>query len=76
LETNTARQVRAKIEDYTRFIYILLALSGFLYIGTLISNHEHHGGPMTIMMSGTFVLLFVSFLFSYKVKKLRSSLEE
>jgi hypothetical protein len=70
------REIQAKISDYTRFIYILLAVSTFLYLGTVIGNGEKAALQMDVMMGTTVVLLSMAFYFACKIKKLRKVLQE
>lgn len=70
------REMQAKISDYTRFIYILLAVSTFLYLGTLIGNGEKSALQIDVMMGTTVTLLGGAFYFAYKTKKLHKALQE
>ncbi|AEN87534.1 hypothetical protein BMWSH_0650 [Priestia megaterium WSH-002] len=44
-----AQHIKAKIEDYSRFIYVLLAVSTFLYIGVMIGQGEKSDMQLGIM---------------------------
>jgi hypothetical protein len=70
------REIQAKISDYTRYIYILLAVSTFFYLGTIIGNGEKTALQMNVMMGATAVLLSAAFYFAYRIKKLRKILQE
>ncbi|MFC3883010.1 YrhC family protein [Bacillus songklensis] len=70
------RELQTKISDYTRFIYILLAVSTFLYLGTVIGNGEKDPLQMDVMMGTTAVLLGGAFYFAYKIKKMNKEMEK
>ncbi len=70
------KDIQTKISDYTRYIYILLAVSTFLYLGTVIGDGEKTPSQMLAMSGTTIVLLGLSFYFAYKTKKLRRHLQQ
>ncbi|HWO95366.1 MAG TPA: YrhC family protein [Bacillus sp. (in: firmicutes)] len=70
------KEIQTKISDYTRYIYILLAVSTFLYLGTIIGNGEKNPSQMLVMSGATTALLGLSFYFAYKTKKLRQKLQQ
>lgn len=70
------KDIQTKISDYTRYIYILLAISTFLYLGTIIGNGEKTSSQMLVMSGTTIALLGLSFYFAYETKKLRRQLQQ
>lgn len=70
------KDIQTKISDYTRYIYILLAVSTFLYLGAVIGNGEKAPSQMLVMSGTTLALLGLSFYFAYKTKKLRRQLQQ
>lgn len=70
------KDIQTKISDYTRYIYILLAVSTFLYLGAVIGNGEKTASQMLAMSGTTIALLGLSFYFAYKTKKLRRQLQQ
>ncbi|KOO43837.1 YrhC family protein [Priestia koreensis] len=68
------KNVKAKIEDYTRFIYILLAVSTFLYIGVLIGMGDKSPVKIDTMMGVLVLFLGAAFYFAWRTKKLKKSL--
>lgn len=76
MKEKSMKEIQTKISDYTRYIYILLAVSTFLYLGTVIGNGEKTSFQMLIMSGTTIALLGLSFYFAYKAKKLRKQLKQ
>ncbi|MDQ0244539.1 Ca2+/Na+ antiporter [Bacillus fengqiuensis] len=70
------KEIQTKISDYTRYIYILLAVSTFLYLGTVIGDGEKTLSQMLVMSGTTIALLGFSFYFAYKTKKLHRQLQQ
>ncbi|MBM6619671.1 YrhC family protein [Bacillus sp. RD4P76] len=70
------KSLQDKITDFTRFGMVLLAVSVFLFIGTLIPN-EGKSMIQTYLMLGTnFILLGAAFYFFQKSVKLKNKLVE
>ncbi|MEH7563674.1 YrhC family protein, partial [Priestia megaterium] len=64
-----AQHIKAKIEDYSRFIYVLLAVSTFLYIGVMIGQGEKSDMQLGIMEAIVILFAALAFYFSYQTKK-------
>jgi predicted neutral ceramidase superfamily lipid hydrolase len=75
MKQSLKRNIQMKISDYTRYLYILLAVSTFLYLGTIIGNGEKALVQMIVMSGATVTLLALSFYFASKIKKLRQELD-
>ncbi|MBM7701439.1 YrhC family protein [Metabacillus iocasae] len=76
MDNQLIKRIETKIEDYRRFIYVLLSVSTFLYIGILIGNGEKALFQLNVMMGAIVLLLGLSFYFAFKVKKLKKELLE
>ncbi|MDG4655438.1 YrhC family protein [Ectobacillus antri] len=70
------KQLRQKIDDYTRFAQVLLALSTILMTGLLIPNGDKEALQLYVMMGAIILFLLVAFGLFYQVKKLREQLDE
>ncbi len=68
--------IKQKIEDYRRFIYVLLATGTFLYIGVLIGQGEKTFVQLMFMSGVDVVLLVVAFYFAYQAKKLKKKIKD
>ncbi|RDZ15467.1 hypothetical protein C3744_09800 [Priestia megaterium] len=69
-----AQHIKAKIEDYSRYIYVLLAVSTFLYIGVMIGQGEKSDMQLGIMEAIVILFASLAFYFSYQTKKLKKEL--
>ncbi|WP_110111420.1 YrhC family protein [Bacillus sp. CGMCC 1.16541] len=76
MKNTLTKKIEAKIEDYRRFIYVLLSISTFLYIGILIGNGEKAELQLNLMMGVIVLLLGAAFFFAFKVKQLKNELLE
>ncbi|UOY94094.1 YrhC family protein [Ectobacillus sp. JY-23] len=70
------KQLRQKIDDYTRFAQVLLALSTILLAGLLIPNGDKEALQLYVMMGAIILFLSGAFGLFYQVKKLREQLDE
>ncbi|MET3700017.1 YrhC-like protein [Bacillus oleivorans] len=50
---NQMKILKGKVEDYQRFAYVLLAVSGFLYFGAVIPTIEKTEFGHVLLMAGT-----------------------
>ncbi|MCH1627392.1 YrhC family protein [Fredinandcohnia quinoae] len=57
------KDLRAKVNDFTCYGYVLLVLSVFLYIGVLIPGEEKSWIQIDTMMITTLIFLALSFDF-------------
>ncbi|PER24362.1 hypothetical protein CN931_21320 [Bacillus sp. AFS054943] len=73
---NTMKELQGKIEDYTRFGQILLAVSTLLMVGLLIPNGAKETIQSFVMMGSIVIFLSLSFFFFQRVKVIRNQLEE
>ena len=68
----STKQVKAKIEDYQRFIATLLIFGSYLYIGAIneIYIHPSHDGKIYLILSFTSILVsIILFERQYKLQK-------
>ena len=54
---NQMKILKGKVEDYQRFAYVLLAVSGFLYFGAVIPTIEKTDFVQILLMVGTIVFI-------------------
>jgi len=76
VETKKLKELQAKVADYTRFAYILVALSAFLYIGVLIPGEGKTEIHIYGLMGVTIILLGLAFTFFRKVISLKKMINE
>ncbi|EOQ28091.1 hypothetical protein A6279_01500 [Bacillus wiedmannii] len=69
------KELQEKIEDYTRFGQILLAVSTLLMVGLLIPNGAKETIQFFVMMGSIVIFLSLSFFFFQRVKVIRDQLE-
>ncbi|KAB2444851.1 YrhC family protein [Bacillus luti] len=69
------KELQGKIEDYTRFGQILLAVSTLLMVGLLIPNGEKETVQSFVMIGSIVIFLSSSFFFFQRVKVMRDELE-
>ncbi|MGH1325059.1 YrhC family protein [Bacillus pretiosus] len=69
------KELQGKIEDYTRFGQILLAVSTLLMVGLLIPNGAKEAIQSFVMIGSTVIFLSLSFFFFQRVKMMREQLE-
>lgn len=53
-------KLKQKVEDYRRFAFILLALSGFLMVGAVLPNESAQVNNQALLLVATGVLLVIS----------------
>lgn len=71
--------LRGKVEDYKRFAFVLLAVSGFLYFGAVIPTIEKTVFASVVLMVGTVILITSStacLFYAKHCQKLLSELDE
>ncbi|AAP11277.1 hypothetical Membrane Spanning Protein [Bacillus cereus ATCC 14579] len=73
---NIMKELKGKIEDYTRFGQILLAVSTLLMVGLLIPNGAKETIQFFVMMGSIVIFLSLSFFFFQRVRVMRDQLEE
>ncbi len=76
MDFEKAKQLQNKITDYSRFAFILLAVSVFLYIGVLLPNGDKTMIQMYTIMGTTVLFLGLSFTFFRIVNKYKKELNE
>jgi low affinity Fe/Cu permease len=78
MDTNKVKKLEAKVADYTRFAFVLLAVSVFLYIGVLIpTTGEGRTDWQLYTITGTTILfLATSFTLFNRVIKYKRKLNE
>ncbi|TYR82333.1 hypothetical protein FZC66_01670 [Priestia megaterium] len=74
--TSKSKKIQREIEDYRRFIYVLLAVSTFLYIGVLIGNGEKANAQLLVMSGTSILFIAMAFYFAYQTKKLKQQIQE
>ncbi|GAA0340804.1 hypothetical protein GCM10008967_33890 [Bacillus carboniphilus] len=73
------KDLQGKVEDYQRFAYILLAVSGFFYFGAVIPTIQKTEFVLTLLMVGTLVMIVAataSLLYAKRCKSTLLQLEE
>ncbi|MCP3030396.1 YrhC family protein [Halobacillus sp. A1] len=68
--------LEGKLADYRRFTMTLIILSGYLYIGVLISIYEYHSTSYYYLFVLITLLLSTAFYFVKKLKVLQQKLRE
>ena len=63
MEDKQSKELIEKIEDYKRFAFTLLSLSGFLFIGLIIPNGEGLAVEPTILLTIIIASLAVAMFF-------------
>ncbi|WP_139365086.1 YrhC family protein [Litchfieldia alkalitelluris] len=62
MELDKVKDLQAKIADFKRFAFILIAVSVFLYIGVLIPNEGKTSLQMYTLMGTTVMFLSTAFI--------------
>ncbi|WP_173916064.1 YrhC family protein [Halobacillus sp. Marseille-Q1614] len=70
------KALEGKAADYKRFTMTLLILSGYLYIGVLISMFEYHSTAYYYLFGLIAVLLIAAFIFVRKLQHIQKDLSE
>lgn len=62
------KELKAKMEDYKRFIMTLIILSFYFYIGSLINLYiePKDGGPLLMLLSGVSITAALVFIMKWK----------
>ncbi|WP_082233756.1 YrhC family protein [Halobacillus massiliensis] len=68
--------LEGKAADYKRFTLTLLILSGYLYIGVLISMFEYHSTAYNYLFALIALLLIAAFQFVRKLQYIQKKLSE
>jgi len=76
VETKKIKERQAKVTDYTRFAFILVALSAYLYIGVLIPGEGVTNVQIYGLMGATAVFLGIAFIFFRKVILLKKEINK
>ena len=70
------KELKAKIEDYKRFILTLIILSFYFYIGTLITTYIHPNKFNSVLLMLTGASIVASMMFVVKWKKFNKQYQE
>lgn len=73
---NKAKKLRGSMEDYKNFSHILLALSTFLYLGSILAGHEQPELYNIIVICSAFLFIALAFVFRYISQKCYEQLLE
>ncbi|KGP90455.1 hypothetical protein N780_04750 [Pontibacillus chungwhensis BH030062] len=68
--------LKARMEDYARFIITLLILSVYFYLGTIITTYLTESNYETIMMGLTALSMGGAFFFTLRWKKCSQALQD
>lgn len=62
------KELKAKIEDYSRFIITLIIVSFYFYLGSIISIYiePKEGGSMLMLLSGASISVAMFFVVLWK----------
>ncbi|KGX88956.1 YrhC family protein [Pontibacillus litoralis] len=69
-------ELKARIEDYKRFIITLLIMSVYFYLGTLITTYIKPNAMNLLFLSITMISLCIAAFFIWKVKKWNDDMSE
>lgn len=72
----TPKDILSKINDYTRFGHVLLALSVFLYLSLLIPSSEKEFIQFAIIITANLTFLGLAFHYYYQVVKLKKYIKQ
>ncbi|MCA1031839.1 YrhC family protein [Bacillus timonensis] len=75
MQSEYIKSLQAKVNDYTRFSFILICVSVFLYIGVLIPNEDKGSLQINLLMVTTFLFLVLAFYFFRKVISLKREIQ-
>lgn len=70
------KRLQEKAVDYTRFAFILLAVSVFLYVGILLPVEGKEPYQNDVLMAGTLFILAVAFIFVKRAIELKKIITE
>ncbi|GGD04132.1 YrhC family protein [Pontibacillus salipaludis] len=68
--------LKARMEDYSRFIITLLILSVYFYLGTIITTYLTESDYGALMMGLTTVSMGAAFFFTLRWKKCSQVLQD
>ncbi|QSS99043.1 hypothetical protein IMZ31_13235 [Pontibacillus sp. ALD_SL1] len=68
--------LKARMEDYSRFIITLLILSVYFYLGTIITTYLTESNHEVLMMGLTSLSMGAAFFFTLRWKKCRQALQD
>jgi hypothetical protein len=71
-----AKELQAKIQDYTRYAMILTTVSVFLYIGVAFQHAGKEAFQIYTMMGTTVILLGGAMFFVLRARKMKKLLQE
>ncbi|MCM3619212.1 YrhC family protein [Sutcliffiella horikoshii] len=71
-----AKELQAKIQDYTRYAMILTTVSVFLYIGVAFQHAGKEAIQIFTMMGATVILLGGAAFYILKARKMKKLLQE
>lgn len=72
----STKQVKAKIEDYQRFIATLLIFGSYLYIGAINNIYIHPTSDGKLLLILSFSSIIVSIIFFDRQYKLQKTIKE
>ncbi|HZG73404.1 MAG TPA: YrhC family protein [Chondromyces sp.] len=73
---NLAKDLQNKIDDFKHFAIILMAVSGFLYLGAVLPVEGKTSIGQQLLMGGTVLLLILGTLFFFFSSKYQKQLED
>ncbi|KMJ60217.1 hypothetical protein AB685_05160 [Bacillus sp. LL01] len=71
-----AKELQAKIQDYTRYAMILTTVSAFLYIGVAFQHAGKEALQIYTMMGTTVIMLSGAVFFVLRARKLKKLMQE
>ncbi|OZM58004.1 hypothetical protein CIB95_05370 [Lottiidibacillus patelloidae] len=70
------KEYYAKMNDFSRFGIVLLALSGFLFLGLLIPYEGKEASHAPYLIAANFTFIFTSAFFFQKAMKIKKQIDE
>ncbi|WP_349407955.1 YrhC family protein [Pseudalkalibacillus sp. SCS-8] len=70
------KNIQEKIADFKRFSLVLLSLSAFLYIGSIVPFDGKEATDQLVLLSASYTLIGVAILFYRKVAIWKKQLNE
>ena len=70
------QKLQEKMVDLKNFSYILLAASGFFYLGLVLVGQDKSNLQLTILVGVTYLFLGLAFLFRHLSNKYQNILED
>ena len=70
------KKLEIKLKDYHLFIYTLIILSVYFYIGSLIYTYIRPSNNGILLIFLTLITIISTTIFLYKYKKIQIDLEE